>query len=202
MSEEYEEARWFDGSTVATRPGNVAISHQKLEWFRRKLNWGHRLLGVGQVPRERWASHLAKGLAEPALVVERKPSLLVAAYTDEFDCVVMLRFREGLPVAMDLKEGDRLLSVNTFERPPAETQRVAIERDLVRGDVPASVWFNVHPAIADFLSDDVGALQSKKREIAAEEWTRAAHLALAYRTRFPRRWRQGNPYLSNMPSRG
>ena len=199
MSAEFDEAKWFDQRTVASRPGGVSVSYAKLEWFRRKLNWGHRFLGVGQVPSQRWAVHLQKGLAEPALVVRAKP-LTVAVYTAEFDCVAMLRFAQGVPGRENLREGDRLLSVNTFERrqTSAEAKRT-FERDLIVGELSGgSMWFNVHPAIADFLSDDAGAMEERKDEIG--EWDRLETLSASYLRRFPNRCRNGNPYLSHLPA--
>lgn len=216
MSAEFDEAKWFDQKTTASRPGGVEISYPKLEWFRRKLNWGHRFLGVGQVPAQRWAVHLEKGLAEPALVVRAKP-LIVAVYTAEFDCVAMLRFVQGVPGHMTPREGDRLLSVNTFERRPmsAETRRKGkrdliassappkaertLERDLILGELSeGSIWFNVHPVIADFLSEDAGAIEASKAEIG--EWERLEELSAAYLKRFPDFCRNGNPYLSHLPA--
>jgi hypothetical protein len=197
MAEAFNEEKWFNLATTASRPGRIEISYERLEWFRRKLNWGHRYIGVGRVPRERWAIHLRKGLAEPALVMRTKP-LTVAVYTDEFDCVAMLRFTT-IPAGENVREGDRLLAVNTFERMPENGPRLA--RDLVRGPGNASQWFSVHPVIADFLSDDAEAIAARKREISEFEWTRASELSFAYRKRFPRRLRDGNPYLSHLEAK-
>ena len=216
MNAEYDEAKWFDQNTTALRPGRVELSYPKLEWFRRKLNWGHRFLGVGQVPAQRWAGHLEKGYADPALIVRARP-LTVAVYVEEFDCVAMLRFAHGVPGDMKPQEGDRLLSVNTFERrrTSAETRRKrkrdliassappkaerTLERDLMMGERSGgSIWFNVHPAIADFLSDDADAIEAKKAEIG--EWERLEDLSAAYLERFPDFCRNGNPYLSHLPA--
>lgn len=197
MAEAFNEEKWFDLATTASRPGEIEISYARLEWFRRKLNWGHRYIGAGRVPRERWAVHLRKGLAEPALVMRAKP-LIVAVYTDEFDCVTMLRFT-AMPAGETVREGDRLLAVNTFEHMPEKGPRLA--RDLVRGPGNASRWFSVHPAIADFLSDDAEGIAARKREISESEWGRVAELGEAYRKRFPRRFRDGNPYLSHLEAK-
>lgn len=198
MAEAFDPNRWFDQSTTASRPGGIGVDYARLEWFRRKLNWGHRYVGVGRVPRERWAVHLQKGLAEPALVVGAKP-LIVAIYTDEFDGVAMLGFRHGLPFGQKVSEGDRLLTVNTFERVPEKGPLLA--RDLVRGPGNGSHWFNVHPAIADFLSEDSEVIAARKRQIGEAEWRRAEELSAAYRKRFPYRLRDGNPYLSHLEAK-
>ena len=202
MAEKFVETKWFDLNTTASRPGDLDISYARLEWFRRKLNWGHRYLGVGQVPRQRWAVHLRKGLAEPAMVVQLRPHLIVSSYTSEFDCVVMLRFRDGLPAAFELQDGGRLLSVNTFERPPAQRSTAApVERDIEYGGAPSSVWYNVHPLIADFIAEDLAAVHVRKQEIDEHSWNRLEVLTLAYRSKYPRRFRAGNPYLSHVPAK-
>jgi hypothetical protein len=196
MGDEFDEGKWFDQSTVAPRPGAVEIDFARLAWFQRRLNWGHRFLGVGLVPRDRWAVHLQKGLAEPALVMSARP-VIVAVYSREFDGVAMLRFRD-LPAERKVSEGERLLSVNTFER---AQKRGALARDLVRGAETDSVWCNVHPAIADFLSDDIEVIAARKRQIGESEWRRTEELGAAYRKRFPRRLRDGNPYLSHLEAK-
>lgn len=198
MAEEFREEKWFNTRSTASLPGEIPIDYARLEWFRRKLNWGHRFLGVGGVPRERWAVHLEKGLAEPALVVRARP-VVVAVYTCEFDCVAMLRFAQGLPDGVTVREGDQLLSVNTFER--ARLGERKLSRDLVAGSEMRSHWSNVHPAIADFLSTDASAIAARKREIRDSDWARVAELVPAYRKRFPNRFRDGNPYISHLEAK-
>lgn len=214
----YDENIWFDTRSVASLPGGLEIDRKKLEWFRRRLNWGYRFIGSGRAPAERWATHLMRGLAESAMVVSLKP-LIVSVYTVEFDCVAMLRFA-GLPERLALKDGDRLLSVNTFASAPKadaktrtattrdgrgaaftqESIKNVLDADLIAGPGTHSVWVGVHPVIADFVAADASAVEARKRELDERSWRRLEELTPAYRKRFPGRARDGNPYLSHMPA--
>ena len=119
--------------------------------------------------------------------------LQVAAYTDELDCVVMLRYPDWLVDEHDLKVGSRLLVVFTY---PDEEK---LARDLTPGDRDTGRYRNACPQIAEFLSDDHGAIESRKREIAKEEWRRCAALANAYRVRHGDQARDGTPMMTSLP---
>jgi hypothetical protein len=56
------------------------------------------------------ATHLDRGDARAALVAAITPDVLVAAYTDELDCVAMLRFPQELVDIYDLEVGTRLIT--------------------------------------------------------------------------------------------
>ena len=57
--------------------------------------------------------HLMYGDSRAAVVVSLSP-LLVAAYTDELDCVAMLRFPDELVTEYKLVRYSRLLTTNTY----------------------------------------------------------------------------------------
>ena len=98
--------------------------------------------------------HLQFGDSRAAVVVSVSP-LLVAAYSDERDCVVMLKFPEELVATYRLKPGSRLITVNTYMQGPKRPVADLIEGPLSRGN-----WHNVIPMIADFLSDDTGTIET------------------------------------------
>src|SRR5262249_13829871 len=97
-----QTTRTLDDSTSASDPGGVSVSHKKLRLLRPDL-YGlrglvHRVrsgLGYGFPQRVYIEEQLQHGDSRAAVVVLTKP-LLVAAYTDELDCVALLRFPEYL----------------------------------------------------------------------------------------------------------
>jgi hypothetical protein len=112
--------RTLDDSTKASDPGRISLSHDKLQKFLPEL-YGVRGL-IGRI-RARFGGfpvlvyleeQLQHGDSRAAVVVATDP-LLVAAYTDELDCVALLRFSEDLVDEYSLKVGTRLLTVNTYK---------------------------------------------------------------------------------------
>jgi hypothetical protein len=119
--------------------------------------------------------------------------LLVAAYTDELDCVAMLRF---LPEASDrpLGIGSRLLTVNTYFR--GETYAA----DLVPGPHDLHNYVGFYPIIADFICADAGRVERRKIEIDESEWERTQTLGTSYLSKHPGVWRDGAPCRSHRPA--
>ncbi|KAJ6539559.1 hypothetical protein B0H19DRAFT_1078610 [Mycena capillaripes] len=113
-------------------------------------------------------NHLKYGLAEPGLVVSVTPDWVkVAAYTCEFDAIVVL----GFPTkAIDLiapgktrpAVGDRLLIVSQFTyRGTPNTQ--GVQGDITMGPQTLDKWYNFHPLVAQYVSDDSHAPLWKER---------------------------------------
>jgi DNA-directed RNA polymerase subunit RPC12/RpoP len=130
-----------------------------------------------------------------AVVLTIEP-LRVAAYTDEFDCVAILRFTDKVDDYYRLKVGDRLLTVNTYD--PTEGKQA---RDLIPGDrYRGTEWSNFCPFIADFLSDDFDVIEKRKRAISEDEWQRTRQLGMERLRKKPRRARHGNPLYVKDPA--
>ena len=115
-----ERTRYLDDSTQASDPGRVALSHPKLRELRPDL-YGlpgavQSVLGMLRltVPQKGIIEEaLLHGDSRAAVVVSLSP-LMVAAYTDELDCVALLRFPDALVQRYGLREGTRLLTVNLY----------------------------------------------------------------------------------------
>ena len=122
--------------------------------------------------------------------------LLLAAYTDELDCVAMMRFSETLLQIYSLRSGSRLLSVNSYRQDPV------YDEDLMPGPQQRHRWTGFHPLIAEFLSEDFERIEQRKRQIAEQEWQRAAVLAESYLKLKPGVARDGRPIFSATPARG
>jgi Fe-S cluster assembly iron-binding protein IscA len=166
----------------ASDPGGVVLSPSKLqrlqpELFARTGGFFRRLLGSGRDSGleeycDSLSEHLQQGDSRAAVVVSLAP-LVVAAYTDELDCVALLRFPEDLVAEYGLQVGSRLLTVNRYfqggERPG----------DLVPGPRDTRQYTNYIPIIADFLATDRARVERRKAAIGEDEWERAAEMGRA-----------------------
>ncbi len=142
--------------STASDPGNVSLSREKLEVLYPNffafsgllMRLWKSLSGSAPFSASTIEKHLQFGDSRAAVVISVSP-LLVAAYSDERDCVVMLKFPEDLVATYRLKPGSKLITVNTYMKGPKRPVADLIEGPLSRGN-----WHNVIPMIADFLSDD------------------------------------------------
>ena len=185
--------KYHDNHSVASDPGGVTLSKERIL----KLEPALAAAPADASPAERakysldmLTEHLKFGDSRAAVVVSVDP-LLVAAYTDELDCVVMLRFPDWLVKEYKLEVGSPLVTVNTYPRQQAP--------DLVHGPADLKRWGNVFPIIADFVTDDMDRVKARKAEITEDEWKRCAEMASEYRRKFPDRYRDGSPLHSMEP---
>ena len=198
---EIEPSRYLDDSTYASDPGGLTLSHDKLREMRPDL-YGfagavESVLGALRLTLSQKVylkEALYHGDSRAAVVVSTSP-LLVAAYTDELDCIALLRFPDELVEQYGLKEGTGLLTVNTYaEDDPTSGS------DLIRGPEDTGNWAGFHPLIADFVSDDSEAIQQRKQEIAKEEWKRAYLLGKQYLSGGHGSPRDGRPGFAAIPA--
>lgn len=132
---------------------------------------------------------LKSGFPQPAIVVSLKP-FLVAAYSDDLDCVTILSFPEELIEDYNLTMGSKLLTLNTYIRGNE------YDDDIMPGENPKGIWVGFTPNIAEFLSEDTEAIEAKKANISDEYWGRVYELGLSYLDNFPNVQRIGTPLLS------
>lgn len=161
----------------ASDPGRLILSSEKLQRLQPELFTNTRgflgwLLGRGcdsghEEIREGLIEHLRNGDSRAAVVVSVLP-LVVAAYTDELDCVALLRFPEHLVDEHHLGVSSRLLTVNTYRRPKGNSR----PGDLVPGPKDTGRYVNFIPLIAEFLAYDMDQVERKKSVIAEDEWQR------------------------------
>lgn len=181
--------------STASDPGGIPLSRRALAAFPTDDGILARLIRrfVGDEFTRIFAEKLRLGDARAAVVASVEPPL-VAAYTDELDAVLLLRFPAGFLERRGLRQGDRLLTVNTYGNLPE------FAPDLIAGPGDYGRWQNFHPLIADFLTDDAAALARAKARIAEPEWRRCADLAAAYRRARPGVARDGSPYEAYKPA--
>ncbi|MGH7283094.1 MAG: hypothetical protein ACRELY_16335 [Polyangiaceae bacterium] len=129
----------------------------------------------------------------PALVVSTTPDVLVAAYTDELDAIVLLRFDAIWAQLLHLVANLRLLTINTYGRTSF------VSPDLKEGPRSLQRWTNVFPIIAETLSDDLLLIQQRKATLDSGLWQRAQELLLEMRRADRVSVRDGSPLRSRGP---
>jgi hypothetical protein len=209
-------SRFHDDRTIASHPGGIRLSPER---FRQLESTAIGLPNEWKRGFESWErfeefldEHLQLGDSDPALVISIEP-LLVAAYSCELDCIVMLKFPSWLARQYDLEIGSRLLSVNTY------VNGTCVAPDLLPGPwrytndnvirylfslvFPAVQgrprYVNFYPIIAEFFSADDRQIAARKTTMPLWRWGRCEHFANEYLRSFPGRSRNGSPYWSAMP---
>ncbi len=184
----------IDGvETAASDPGGFRLSRRRYKKLRGGiLGWLVHFVAFFRRVNvyERVEDQLKHGDTRAAVVMRLQP-LLVAAYTDELDCVTLLKFPQSLVREFDLSVGSRLLTCNYYH---AEDELPA---DMKPGSGDTGCWTNFHPIIADFLSDDQDQIERRKREIAEDEWARCNDMGKGYLRHFGEWARDGNPLFSD-----
>lgn len=184
-------SKYHDDETRASDPGGVRLSDEKLRRFHPELYTARaallarlplwfpvHLIGTSQRWRDVIDEHIRLGDSRAAMVMTLEP-LIVAAYSDELDCVALLEFAQWVRNEHGLCQYDRLLTVNTYSSPDQTPEA----RDLIFGPKQCGQWVDFWPIIADFVTDDADHLQSRKARIGEEEWDRT--------------WRMGERLMTN-----
>jgi hypothetical protein len=160
----------MSSSPAAAHPGRLALSEARLARLQPEL-LEPAARGEDDSARQTWLAsirgQLASGDSRAAVVIDAE-NAVVAAYTDEIDCVALLKFDPAVAQANRWKMGARLLTVNSYL-----TGDEYKARDLLPGENANLGFKNFRPLIADLLTDDRERLDSRKAEIGEEEWLRA-----------------------------
>ena len=209
LFEDFSFYRRRDAITASTHPARLKLSKRLLqnvepEFRGQQLkHWQEkdRQQGTSRVEGtvETLATHLDRGDARAALVAAISPDVLVAAYTDELDCIAMLRFPHDIADIYDLEAGTRLITCNFYQKTD-----YGVALDLSPGPETSERWDDFHPLIGNFLSADDERLAELELEIPPEEWQRTEELVDDW---FDRRdegdaWpaRDGSPTQAGNPS--
>lgn len=191
-----KKIHYDDSTTEAGNPLPLSLDHEKLKILRPDL-YGF----VGAMKRFWWWSNkmmrwrvyveevISFGDTRAAVVVSTSP-LLVAAYTDELDCIVMLKFDDQLTDLYGLFLGSRLLTINTYKT------HDTVDEDLIAGENSYDAWSGFTPIIAEFVSGDIGLIEKRKSRISDIEWTHTEQLGNHYLEVRPGVFRDGRPGYS------
>ncbi|MBT3199455.1 MAG: hypothetical protein HN350_06020 [Phycisphaerales bacterium] len=186
-------SKYHDDSTEASDPVSIGLDKKKLKRFKATLSIIERFTKGLFCSDDYLHEHLYEGDSRAAVVVALEPVLVVAAYTDELDCVVLLKFPSDFIDQYGLSVGSRLLTVNTY------SYGIGVARDLLSGPRSFKRYSNFFPLIAEFLSSDNLAIDDRKASIDQAEWAltiEQGNQALA-RNITPR---DGSPYYSKKPA--
>lgn len=200
------KTKTLDDRTEASEPGNVRVSLPKLYRLQPELESWHSWLwlsflrrGTKYSSRKYWhdniAEHLLYGDSNSAIVVKIEP-LLIAAYTDEMDCIVLLKFESNLVREYGLHPGMRLMTVNLYG-----DLRYGYARDILPGEAALGRWGNMAPFIADFLSDDLETIEERKASFPADKWMRTELMTKRYLSIWGEAARDGRPIFCGVPAR-
>ena len=209
LFEDFSFYRRRENFTASTHPARLKLSRRLLqnvepEFQGARLRYWQeqdRQNGTSRIEGtlESLAIHLDRGDARAALVAAVSPELLVAAYTDELDCVVMLRFPQDLVELYDLEVGTPLITCNFYQKTD-----YGVALDLTPGSEARQRWDTFYPLIGSFLSSDDDRLVQLEQEISDKEWDRTQELADDWFKRFDEgdAWpaRDGSPLRSKEPS--
>ncbi len=186
----------FQSGAVA--PGQLTLSDQKLRMMRPDLYgiggyWQRFIskLGIGFCQRMFVMNQLMTGDCRAAMVISLNP-LLVAAFTDEIDCIAMLEFPDLIIPTYQLQIGTRLLTVNFY------TDAFQMQSDLIPGQDNKKRWQMFFPLVADFVSGDYEKIRQHKARINEEEWQKTYYLGLEYRQHKPGLVRFGLPVICGL----
>lgn len=194
----------FNPNSTASNPGGLALSESKLRvlepsmfGWRRVVRKVFGLLLIVDVldliDRKVLSDHLANGDARAAAVVSTTP-LLIAAYSDDLECVAMLRFPAKFVDQYSLRVGSQLVTINSYYA------QFTNHADLTFGPGHVDDWSGFFPLIAEFLSDDSSRIEYLKEDIETTEWDRCRQLGEAYLVERPGVARLGRPRRAHQPA--
>ncbi|KAF7982480.1 hypothetical protein HWV62_28052 [Athelia sp. TMB] len=161
------DAAFNNQHTIASTPGGLAPSVSKVQivellctgkkWDPNDNSAARNLPGL--------INHFKYGDTQPAIVVAVGPEWVkVAAYSDEFDAIVVLGFpTEAVDLVAPNRQrptiGTRLITVCQFAGRCTCTTvdhpaRQGVQSDITMGPATYDRWYNFHPLVAQFLTDD------------------------------------------------
>jgi hypothetical protein len=200
--------KYLDDSTFATMPGKLMVSEAKL----RELEPGlftartYKCCATCDVDhpaadmREKLGEHLEHGCCCAAVVMSVEP-LIVAAYADDLDGVVLLRFPSRYAARYGLEVGSQLLSINLYQEVKAKNGARLYAVDIVPGP-GRKAWSSFSPLIAELVSDDAARIAEIKATMPAQDWLTCATRARAHIDRLGiEHARSGEPMAAGFPVR-
>ena len=176
-------------STHADNPGNVKFSYKKYYSFRNRINTKFSGRFYSDMQIENIMKVLLYGDTQPALVMSTEP-LLVAAYSDEMDAVVMLRFPSEFVEKYQLTAGTRLTTSNWYfggDQP--------IASDIFCGEGYLRRWVDFMPVVQLFIGKKDDKIRAKAALFGEDVWTKVTEMAEEYLYEHPDLCRDGFSYF-------
>lgn len=182
---------------TADNPGGVKFSIRKYLGLR-------RLIGVPglreRVLHDLTILHVAEflwfGDTQPCMVCSIDP-LLVSAYSEAFDAVVILKFPDMLVKKYRLSVGDRLVSSNIHHGNPFGE----VASDIYPGPENNGYYQSFTPIVQLFLGKNDSFIRSRTELFDPELWARVEKLTDEYRKNHPDLFRDGFSYFGSVNRR-
>lgn len=168
--ENVTDGKYTDSSTYASCPGRLKLSESKWKDIKKFYKLG--LLGRLKLDRKKAMvrEYISYGDTQPAIVMSVNP-LLIAAYSDEMDAVILLKFPCGFAEKNNLKLHDRLITVNTYVRMPSGVGYDRLKSDdIFFGKNYLGRWKDVNPIVGDFISLETVKIEKHKQAIPESLW--------------------------------
>lgn len=182
--------RFLNPDSAAENPGDIHLSAKKYRQIQKLLGNNRVKFPFSLSLKKRIDEYLCMGDTQPAVVVSLSP-LTVAAYSDEMDAVVMLRFPDKLAEQYALTEGTRLVTSNVY----AYGSAFNAARDIFVGKNYLNRYSDFIPMVSLFLSDDENFIRSRTELFDEEHWKKVELKAEKYFLNHPKLYRNGFYYL-------
>ena len=168
----------------AETQANVKFSYRKYYWFRNKINPNFAGRFYSDMQIDPVARSLCFGDTQPAYVLSTEP-LRIAAYSDEFDAVVVLDFPAEFVEKFNVTAGMKLTSSVTYFRDNR------LPDDLFPGEDTSGRYSDFMPIIQLFLGKNDAKIAEKTALFDDSVWKKVIDKAIAYRDAHPGMYRDG-----------
>ena len=175
-------------SSQAQNQANVKFSYKKYYSFRNKINTKFAGRFYSDMQIDYVTRALCYGDTQPAVVVSTQP-LLIAAYSDEMDAVVMLKFPAEFVEKYNLSVGDRLTTSNVY----FEGNECA--SDISVGENYSRQYTDFMPIIQLFLGKNDDKIRAKTELFGEVIWNMVKDKANDYISLRPDLCRDGFYYF-------
>lgn len=175
-------------SGQAENQANVKFSYKKYYSFRNVVNRKFTGRFYSDMQIDYVARALCFGDTQPAVVVSAKP-LIIAAYSDEMDAVVMLHFPVELTEKYSLAPGTRLTTSNVY------FNGSKCAPDILPGGNFSRKFADFMPIVQLFIGKNDDAIRAKTALFGENVWARVAECAAEYRRLRPGVCRDGFYYF-------
>lgn len=175
-------------SGKAENQANVNLSYKKFYAIRKIINKTFAEKFYYDMQMEIVSKILKFGDTQPAVVVSTNP-LLIAAYSDEMDAVIMLKFPTELAAQYDLAAGSRLTTSNSY-----------LKGDKCADDIFPGTEFSCNyadftPIVQLFIGKKDEKIKGKVDLFDASTWEKVKCKADEYTTAHPELCRDGFFYF-------
>ena len=171
-------------------PGNAKFTHKKYYPIRKLIFTKFKERFKGDLLIQSVSQVLLNGDTQPAIVCSTEP-LLIAAYSDEMDAVVMLKFPSELISMYDLRIGTRLVSSTAYKKATGEPAA----SDIFFGEGYSGEFIDFYPIVQLFIAQDDEKIRSRTELFDEETWARVERLAAEYLSEHPDTVRDGFFYF-------